>query len=237
MIKTIAIASAIALTAGAASAASITVELFTQDAYDAYVSSFARTTVEDFEGFAGAVGTGAEVSPVTTAVGTFTTIGATGSGGSVIGGGDALTVRTQGSNGFGRVNTTVGGSYYLDSNDTFGVDWDAMLGNGAAFNSLAFSLSDAADQGARLRISAGGDELETLLNLPNGNVQFVVVSFENAVTGASIELANMNAAGTMRTNDGFGIDDVVIAAVPVPAAGLLLLGGLGALRLRSRRKA
>ncbi len=237
MIKTIAIASAIALTAGAASAASITVELFTQSAYDDYVAGFARTTVEDFEGFAGVVGTGAEISPVETAVGTFTTIGATGSGGSVIGGGEQLTVRTQGSNGFGRVNTTAGGAYYLDSNDTFGVNWDAMLGGGAKFNSLAFSLSDAADQGAQLRISAGMDELTTLLNLPNGNVQFVVVSFENAVSGARIELANMNSDGTMRVNDGFGMDDVVIAAVPVPAAGLLLLGGLGALGLRSRRKA
>lgn len=236
MIKTLTIAGALALGATAASAASIKVETFSQQAYADYKGGFARTTVEDFEGFADVIGTGGEISPVETAVGTFTTIGATGTGGSVIGSGEELTVRTQGSNSFGRSNTTVGGQYYLDSNDTFGIEWDVALAGGAMFNSLAFSLSDATDQGARLRISADDSELDTLLDLGNGNVQFVVISFADLVSDAFVELANVNDGGRM-TNDGFGIDDVTVAAVPVPAAGLLLLGALGGLGLRARRKA
>jgi hypothetical protein len=41
---------------------------------------------------------------------------------------------------------------------------------------------------------------------------------------------------TNGTNDGFGIDAIKVAAVPVPAAGFLLLAGLGGLAAFKRRK-
>ena len=232
MIRTFAITAALALGATAASAASIKVETFSQDAYSAYLAGQNRSIVEDFEGI---VDTSREVPTVNTAVGIFDTLGGKGSGTSVIGTGTELTVRTKGKNHSGRTNTTVGGQYYLDSNDTFGVQWDVGLAGGAMFNSVAFSLSDGADQGAQLEIMAMGETLASFVDMANANVQFVVVSFEQMISAASITLTNMGANGP-RTNDGFGIDDATVSAVPVPAAGLLLLGALGGLGLRARRK-
>lgn len=43
-------------------------------------------------------------------------------------------------------------------------------------------------------------------------------------------------AGGTSSNDGFDVDSVAIAAVPLPAAGMLLLGGLGGLAALRRRK-
>lgn len=235
MLKTISLAAALSLAAGAASAASIKVETYSQEAYEAYLSG-KTSIVEDFENI---VPSSRQVSPVVTAVGTFDTLGGKGTGTSVIGDGTKLAVRTEGDNHSGRRNTTPGGQFYLDTNDTFGLKWDVSFMNGASFDSVAFSLTDAADNGARLVISAMGDVLDTLINEPNMNQKFVVVSFEDMIDSAMIKLTNTNGGGKPKTNDGFSIDDatVSVAAVPLPAAGLLLMGALGALGLRGRRKA
>ena len=236
MTKTLTLAAALALGATAASAASIKVETYTQEAYQAYVAGASRTVVEDFENI---VPSSREVPLVVSAVGTFDTLGGRGTGGSVIGTGKDLAVRTKGTTHFGRKNTTPGGQFYLDSNDTHGMMWNVGLADGAMFGSVAFSLSDATDQGARLEISAMGDVLDTLIGLPDMNLQFVVISFEDMIDSAMIKLTNRTGNGGLKTNDGFSIDDatVSVAAVPVPAAGLLLMGALGALGLRARRKA
>lgn len=236
MTKTITLAAALALGATAASAASITVETYSRSAYAAYLAGTNSRTVEDFENI---VPKSAEISPVATAVGIFDTLGGTGTGGSVIGTGTQLAVRTKGSNAFGRTNTTDGGKFYLDTNDTFGIGWDVALAGGMSFNSIAFSLSDAADQGAQVEISADGEFLRQLVDFKNASVQFVVVSFEEMIDAATINLSNLDGSNGMMINDGFAIDDVTVAVapIPVPAAGLLLLGALGGLGLRARRRA
>lgn len=235
MIKTFALTAALALGATAASAASIKVETFSQQAYADYLAATTRSTIEDFEGL---VPFSQELKIVETAVGIFDTLGARGTGGSVIGTGKDLAVRTKGRNHFGRTNTTPGGQFYLDSNDTYGMAWAVGLEDGSLFNSVAFSLSDGADQGAQLEITAMGEVLDTFVGFPNASVKFVVISFEEMIDDALIRLSNLDGDG-LRTNDGFAIDDatLAVAPIPVPAAGLLLLGALGGLGLRARRRA
>ncbi len=223
--KTLAAASAVAImAASAASAATISVTTFSTAAYDAYIASVDVIAQETFEGFA--VGNGDFTG---TSVGDFTEIGGVGSGGSVIPGGDELAVSDDTS--FGRENTTVGGSKWLDSNDTLGISWAASAG-GALFGSLAFSLSDAADLGATLTVEADGAFLTDFVGQGDNTVDWVVISFGGAgVSSADITLTNSI------TNDGFGIDDVTIAAVPLPAGAALMLTGLGGLAIARRRKA
>lgn len=232
--RRIAAALLISAIGGAASAASIQVQTFSAAAYDAFVDSTNVIATEDFEGITSDSFVEDDGSGFATSVGTFDTIaGHTGTGSSVLGDGDGITVRD--SNGFGRVNTTAGGSYWLDSNDTQGIAFNASAG-GSLFDRIAFSLSDAADQGGTLGIFVGGTSMTVslidLMNQSNGTVQFVVISFADLISSAAIEIRNH--AGV---NDGFGIDDVVIAAVPLPAGGLLLIGALGLLAGARRRKA
>lgn len=228
-LKTTLAAAALALTGAAASAATISVQQFSAAAYAAYTGSVDVLASEDFEGFP------AEVQgdlPVTS-VGAFASLGPTGTGSSVVGDGTELAVRDGSTvSGFGRVNTTqtVGAKNWLDSNDTLGIEWMASLG-GASFRQLAFSLSDAADQGAELSVAADGSVLTTFVGQGNGTVDWIVITFGGNVSSATITLENND-----RLDDGFGIDDATIAAIPLPA-GLLLLGtALGGLGLARRRK-
>ena len=224
---------------GAATAATIEVELYNTDplntSTDTYIDALDNPVTQDFENIEGVNGNTQLGGILNTNVGSFETLGGTGTGGSAVGDGTELSVKN--SNGFGRQNTTTGGEYWLDSNDTFGIRWIASLANNTKFTQLAFSLSDAVDQGATLTVAAAGDFITADLDLSdqnNGTLQWVVVSFENAVEMATISLTNS------KLNDGFGIDDTTIAAVPLPAGILLLgtaLGGLGVVRRRTAKKA
>jgi len=216
-------ATATIFAASAVNAASITVETFSAAAFTAFNSTNLNVVTEDFEGFA--VGEGDFTS---TSVGSFTAVPVAGSGGSVIGSGAQLAVSDQ--LGFGRENTSVGGSQWLDSNDNAGISWNANLGGGL-FNRLAFSLSDAADVGATLTVSADGNALTQFVGQTNNTVDWIVISFASEVASADISL--LNNIG----NDGFGIDDVSVAAVPLPAGAALMLTGLGGLAIARRRKA
>ena len=224
-IKNIVTAAALSVVAAtSANAATISVETFSAAAYEEFATFGDLLGQETFESYAVAEGAIAGSS-----VGSFVTLGGTGEGGSVIGTGTEVAVNDDTT--FGRANTTVGGANWLDSNDTLGILWTATLG-GETFNRIAFSLSDAADQGATLSITADGEELTTVLGRGNGEVDWVVVSFGGFVSTADIHLINS------KLNDGFGIDDASISAVPVPAAGLMLLTALGGtVALRRRKKA
>lgn len=227
--KTTILAATFATVGAAASAATISVTTFSDAGYAAYVGGVSVLGSEDFEGFTPEV----QGAVSGTDVGDFMSLGPTGSGGSVVGDGTEVAVRDGSVTGsFGRRNTTLGGSQWLDSNDTLGIRWNAELAGGGAFDQLAFSLSDAADQGATLSVIADGDTLTTFVGQSNGTTDWIVINFGTSVTDAVVELTN-----TVRLNDGFGIDDATIAAVPLPAGFLLLgtaLGGLGVARRRRK---
>ncbi|MDW3224989.1 MAG: VPLPA-CTERM sorting domain-containing protein [Paracoccaceae bacterium] len=220
-----------------ANAATISVQSFDAALYN---SSFNTSggSGEDFESLGATLGEG-EVGPIfSTTVGTFESLGGTGSGGSVIGSGTELALR-DGSL-FGRSNTVPqGGSWYLDSNDTWGIKW--MVDVGGAFSRISFVINDASDAGAFLRIDAGGtsEELRTGGALANGNARAVVIDFGQKVTSAEITLGNFSAFGgdEFRRNDGFSIDGIDVAIVPLPASILLLGAAIGGLGWAGRRKA
>ncbi|MBE0414340.1 MAG: VPLPA-CTERM sorting domain-containing protein [Yoonia sp.] len=123
------------------------------------------------------------------------------------------------------------GIWSLNANDTFGILWDVVKGEGGSlFNRVVFGMMDAADTGAMVRVSVG-DVFVEFKNLLNANQQLIVINFGELVDMAQIEIRSS------RLNDSFSIDGASVGVVPLPAGGLLLLTGFGALALRRRRKA
>lgn len=229
----------------AAGAATITVSTFDAGAYNGGFGTTGNIG-EDFEALGGARGEG-EVGPtLSTSVGTFSSLGGTGTGGSVIGTGTQLALRD--GKLYGRQNTVpLGGSWFLDSNDTWGISWS--LNTGTFFDLVSFVINDASDVGAFLRIIAGGEtkELRTGGKLPNGNARTVEIDFGQAVSSAVITLGNFSTSGgtQFRLNDGFSIDGIAVATVgdgnapspvPLPASALLLGAAMGGLGWAGRRK-
>jgi hypothetical protein len=236
--KSIIGAGAIALASSAASAATVDINITSYAgpgdlaaavaARDAFVAGAYYLVEEDFSDESGA-------NPVTD-VGSFTGVAPAAPGSSAVdcGGGLGATSCVLNSGTFGRYNTD-GESNWLDSNDLNEIVWSipggAVL---SAFNRIAFLMTDVDDVGDIIfQIAAGGQAVGSTVNdgngQPNGRLQLVTMSFSDLVSNLSI---------TMRVGqgDGFGIDGVKIAAVPVPAAGFLLLAGLGGLAAFKRRK-
>ncbi|NBC11313.1 MAG: VPLPA-CTERM sorting domain-containing protein [Planctomycetes bacterium] len=190
------------------------------------------TATEDFEGFT--ADQNAPLTQISTAVGTFRDI--TPSTNTPT---DGLLVLDSGTTPFsGRRNTTSGGANWLDSNDSKKVKWVLDL----AFQTfdIGFILSDFSDVSATMRVRfRDGTNIDTNI-LPgsggsnsNGSLAFVESSFTQAATSVTF-LVDSN-------NDGWGIDDVTVSAVPLPAGialmGLGLAGFGGARVMQKRRKA
>lgn len=234
-----------AMTTGANASTLISVSIFDAVTYN---SDFGQgsNVAEDFEQLGAVRGEGEVGASLDTAVGTFTTLGGEGSGGTVSGlpdnNGKQLALRD--GNVFGRTNNApLIGDWFLDSNDTFGMSWEVSLG-GAAFNSLSFVLQDASDSGAFMRISAGGADFETRTGnkLADGNAKLVVIDFGEALTEATVLLGNytVSEGNEFERNDGFSVDGMQVSAVPLPAPILMLgtaLAGFGVMRRRQKRKA
>ncbi|MGR3515170.1 MAG: VPLPA-CTERM sorting domain-containing protein [Paracoccaceae bacterium] len=225
--------------AAPAMAASVTVTGFNASAYDAATGAMAVAVTQDFESF----GQGNVADGFSTNVGSFSSLGGVGSGGTVSGAsftnnGAELALRT--GNVFGRVSTTqdlTGNSAddtFLDSNDTQGIVWDVMLGAGRMFDRIVFTVTDAAEFGNSMRITTSFGT--TVVDAgANGLKRLVQIDFGEAVSSASITLGHFRGSNPL-TNDGFSIDDIAVSEVPLPASALLLLGGLGGLAAMRRRK-
>lgn len=219
-----------------------------QAAYASYKSTTHHSVVEDFESFqAWSVAPGA-TNPVQTKAGTFHAESALpgGPGGSSVNGGNNLEIRANDGVGnspdgtlWGRQNLTLGGMNWLDSNDLTAMVWtigsDTKVGK---FDSLAFVLGDVGDISGTnftIKVEAAGyaTKVASIARQPNGTMNLVQILFDDFVKGAKVTL-------TSNRNDGFGIDNVTVARVapvPLPGAGLLLLGGLASLGAFRRRRA
>ena len=193
---------------------------------------------ETFESHKAWDGHSGSTNPQQTKVGSFSSFGAKGSGQSVIGDTSKLQVRADDTMPWGRYSTSGAalGGHWLDSNDNLGVRWE-ISGLGK-FDTLAFSVLDAADVGGKFSIKVGDTLYSNLAGadgkLANGNIQLVRIMLSEAVSKLTVELMHD------RTNDGFGIDGAAVglAPVPLPPAALLLGTGLVALvGLRRRRAA
>lgn len=194
---------------------------------------------EDFEDFVPCpnVAPTCASGEIDTSVGTFKGLGS-GSGASQVAPTSGIVVRTSSPPPFGRFNVTPGGANWLDSNDFSGIFWTVMTPPGTSLTRLAFLLTDVDDVGPVLfKIVANGTSLtQTTVNRPapanlgNNALILVTMLFSAPTDDVTIELIN-------GSGDGFGIDGIRMAAVPLPAGGLLLLAGLGGLALlrRSRR--
>ena len=193
---------------------------------------------ENFGGYKAWDGKTGSTNPQSTKVGSFASMGAAGSGQSVIGDTSKLQVRADNDMAWGRYSTAgaTSGNHWLDSNDNLGMKWDVSgLGK---FDTLAFYVLDAADVGGKFSIKVGDTLYSNIAGtagkLANGNIQLVKVMLSEAVTNLTVELMHD------RTNDGFGVDGVSVglAPVPLPPAVLLLGTGIvGLVVLRRRRTA
>ena len=246
-------ATALALSAAAVQAATVRIEtsnhaMSDMDAARAAWGSAAGpgALVEDFEGFAPWNGVTGAPTSLGTAVGTIRGESSRpGSGGSAVAGGLRPEIRAdlhpELSGSYtalsGRQNATAGGSNWLDSNDLERMVWEAGGPDLGRFDALTFLLTDVGDiRGTDFSIMAEAPGMEAaqvhIAPQANGAINLVRVLFDRAVTRATVTLVSAR-------NDGFGIDDLAVsrvAAVPLPPAAALLLGGLAALGAMRRRR-
>ena len=227
--------------ATAASAVTISISDYTPGAFGNATGALSNVVTEDFEDL-GAIWGVSEITPgevLTSDVGTFETLGGRGSGGTVSGlrGNTGTNLALRSGNVYGRQDV-VGGTYYLDSNDTYGIGWNVSSTEGV-FNRVVFALTDASEF-SYLRVVADGvgEEQTNGRRLRNGHTSIVEITFDTLVSSARIELAGYSSYGGERVrNDGFSIDgtSVGIAAIPLPASLPLLAAGLGGMLVLRRR--
>ena len=197
------------------------------------------SALEDFEGFT-PIATGNtdpnadDKTPLQTSVGLFTTDAGSKCGGSCDAPEDESLIRNESR--WGRYDTTGGDAEnWLDSNDNDAIILDADIGR--AFDFISFFLTDIDDVGAvTFNIDVDGHVFDIAQNEFGGKKQgnadlfYVKIDFDAPVFASKIKL-------NIDDGDGFGIDDVHVSAVPIPASFLLLgaaMGGLGMMRRKQK---
>lgn len=216
------------LIGASASAATISLSVFDINDFNNVSSG---GTVEDFESYAGA-----NWDPTTvTNVGTFTSTGGTGSGSvcNAQSGGNCQSLFINDTVLSGQGNLVpLDGTKALSSNDTNGIFWnvfDNITGND--FSRIVFGLRDAADiNGTIFTIETDDGSTATLQAQANNNEKLVVIDLGGLFSNATVAMFNNKA------NDGFTIDGATVSAVPLPAAGWMLIAGVGGLAAMRRRQ-
>lgn len=241
-----------------AAASPITVEMFPgtdltssgSDFYNSYTSLVgSKFITEDFEDRGALSGTfengddiasgptteGEIETSVGTVIGSFTTVANPGTGtGSTCGGLDLIgddcdNIAYQNPEILNGQGNTIpfGGSGSLNTADTKGMVWS--VDTGSLFDELVFVLRDAADINATLTISDGTNTWSDS-GLANENLLLVRVKFGSQISSATVTMASST------NNDAFSYDGGAVNVVPLPAAGWMLLAGIGAIGAVSRRK-
>lgn len=127
-------------------------------------------------------------------------------------------------------NTTDGGQNHLRSAFGSGT-WTLVLQTPEPVTAFGFSITGYQDLtetgGLDVALFAGGDAVEAFSAPDPGNFD---ESFHGIFSDTAFDEVRITVAG----DDFAGVDDVVFAAIPAPAAGLLLAGPLLAGRRRRR---
>ncbi|WP_227257985.1 VPLPA-CTERM sorting domain-containing protein [Kangsaoukella pontilimi] len=136
------------------------------------------------------------------------------------------------------------GDYFLTGD--FNKDTDLSLHFATDVTGLSFDIADIDGSGETVSNSTEFFEFTAYLNgiqvdqilvdatEVNGDAQVVTIAFADDLVLDMLGIVGYTKGGTR--NIGWGIDNIHASPVPLPAAGLLLLGGLGGLAAMKRRR-